>query len=68
MGDTQATAFKIGNATPSIPTINASVVGTVADGELINKLTANRRTEALGETKVRGEEVVDGCESGAEHE
>jgi hypothetical protein len=55
MGDTQATAFKIGNPTPSIPTINASVVRAVADGELINNLTANRRTEALGETKVRGE-------------
>jgi hypothetical protein len=55
MGDTQATAFKIGNPTPSVTTINASVVGTVADGELIDNLTANRRTEALGETKVGGE-------------
>jgi hypothetical protein len=55
MGDTQATAFKISNPTPSIPTINASVVGTVADGELFDDFTANRRTEALGETKVRGE-------------
>jgi hypothetical protein len=68
VGDTQATDIQIGNPTPSITRIHASVVGTVADGELIDNLTANRRTEALGETEVRGEEVFDGIESGAEHE
>jgi hypothetical protein len=55
MSDTQATAFKIGNPTPSIPTINASVVGTVADGELFDDFSLEGRTQAFSETKVRGE-------------
>jgi hypothetical protein len=49
-------------------TINASVVGTVADGELFNDFSLEGRAQAFSETKVRGEEVVDGCEGGAEHE
>jgi hypothetical protein len=67
VGDTQATDIQVGNPTPSITRIYASVVGTVADGKLIDNLKANRRTEALGETEVRGEEVKDAVESGAEH-
>jgi hypothetical protein len=68
MGDTQATAFKIGNPTPSVTTINASVVRTVVNSEFVDDFSLEGRTQAFSETKVRGEEVVDGCESGAEHE
>ena len=68
MRDTQASDIQVCDPTPSISRIYASVVGTVADGELIDNLTANRRTLALSETEVRGEQLFDGIESGAEHE
>ena len=55
MCDAQATAFKISNPTPSIPTINASVVRTVANGELFDDLSLEGRTQAFSETEVRGE-------------
>jgi hypothetical protein len=55
MGDTQATAFKIGNPTPSVTRIYASVVGTVADGELFDDFSLEGRAQAFSETKVRGE-------------
>ena len=67
MRDTQASDIQVGNPTPSITTIYTSVVGTVADGELIDNLTTDRRTQALSETEVRCEQVFDGIESGADH-
>ena len=68
MRDTQATAFKISNPTPSVATIYTSVVGAVADGELVDDFNRLSRPEAFSETEVRGEEVVDGVKGGAEHE
>ena len=68
VGDTQATDIQVCNPTPSIATLYTSVVGAVADGEFIHDLNLEGGTEALGETEVRGEEVIDGIESGAEHE
>ena len=67
VGDTQATDIQVCNPTPSVATIYTSVVGTVADGEFIHDLSLEGRTEALGETEVRGEEVKDAVESGADH-
>ena len=68
VSDTQATDIQVCNPTPSIATLDTSVVGTVADGEFIDNLNFEGGTEALSETEVRGEEVIDGIESGAEHE
>ena len=68
VSDTQATDIEVCNPTPSIATLYTSVVGTVADGEFIHDLGLEGGTEALSETEVRGEEVKDGIESGAEHE
>ena len=67
VGDTQATDIEVCNPTPSVATIYTSVVGTVADGEFIHDLNLEGRTQALGETEVRGEEVIDAVESGADH-
>ena len=68
VSDTQATDIEVSDPTPSIATLNTSVVRTVADREFIHDLGLEGGTQALGETEVRGEEVVDGIESGAEHE
>jgi hypothetical protein len=68
VSDTQATDIEVCDPTPSIATLNTSVVRTVADREFIHDLSLEGGTEALGETEVRGEEVIDGIESGAEHE
>jgi hypothetical protein len=68
VSDTQATDIEVCNPTPSTATLYASVVRTVADREFIHDLGLEGRTQALSETEVRGEEVIDGIESGAEHE
>jgi hypothetical protein len=67
MGDTQATDIQVGNPTPSVATIYASIVGAVTNSEFIHNLNLEGGTQALGETEVRGEEVKDAVESGAEH-
>ena len=58
VSDTQATDIEVCNPTPSIATLYTSVVRTVADGEFIHDLSLEGGTEALGETEVRGEEVL----------
>ena len=68
MSNTQATDIQVCNPTPSVATIYTSVVGTVADGEFIDNLNLEGRTQTFSETEVRGEEIIDGIESGAEHE
>lgn len=67
VSDTQATDIEVCDPTPSITTLYTSVVRTVADGEFIHDLSLEGGTQALGETEVGGEEVIDGIESGAEH-